>query len=598
MQEQDSLVQKIVSEYKELGYSPTEEAILKMDWKWFPVGVDQFLDDDFYLGKFGKSVYPRWREDLSEVLQKHRVSEWILTGAIGGGKTTAASIALAYKLYELSCLKNPQNFYGLMDGSPIVYGLYNIFLYKAEDDNYGVLESLVYGSPYFRKYFPTKKMLDIRRSSELRFPGNVFVVAGSSKLHALGQNLFSLLIDEVNFMRGDVSTRETQKSQAQQLFDACKRRLESRFMYRGMIPGIMILISSRNAETSWLERHLAEVRGRKDVYVSDYAIWEVKPKELYSGKTFRVEVGDSERVSRILSEGDKPTEGSRVLEVPVEYYDSFKNNIEEALRDLGGVASLPYSPFIRTRSKLESCIDSELRHPFSEEVIKIGLHSPENNLIEKFLEEESITIQMGIPRPKLGNAVRHIHCDLSETTDAVGIAMGWVSGWDEDEGVVVPKITMDFVLRVVPYEGDSIDFGKIRNFILYLRNELGYPIRSVSFDQFQSTDSRQILYKLGFVTDVLSVDRTSEPYMILRNFIYSGRVRMYRYDPLWEELTNLWYDSVKDKVDHPQYGSKDVSDALCAVVYWLVAHQEKRKNKRYLGPAANRESLLNAVEFF
>lgn len=571
---ESKIVEKILNEYRELGYSPTEREILRLDWKWVPVSVEQFLEDEDFLGKFGKSVYPRWKADLIEVLEKRRVSEWILTGAIGGGKTTSASIALAYKLYELSCLRDPQFFYGLMPGSKIVYGLYNVFRYKAEDDNYQVLQNFVYSSPYFRKYFPTKSMIDSRRTMELRFPSNVVVVAGSTQLHALGQNLFSLLIDEMNFMKGD-SKGEVDRSQAQQLYLACKRRLESRFMYRGMVPGLMILISSRNTETSWLERRIAEVRNREDVYVSDYAIWEVKPKELFCGETFRVEVGDVEHVSRILNPWDVPREGARVLEVPIEYYESFQKNIEEALRDLGGVASVPYSPFVRLRGKVYDCVDKRLFHPFTKEEIRIGLNSPHNELVECFRVNDCVVVNNSIPRPKLGMGPRHIHCDLSEKGDATGIAMGYVSGWREVEGILSPEITLDFAVRVLPFEGDSIDFGKIRNFILFLRNELGYPVRSVSFDQYQSTDSRQILAKLGFQADVISVDRTSEPYRVLRNTIYEGRLKLYEYDPLFSELFGLWFDVARDKVDHLEGGSKDVADAVCGVVYWLTVCSSK-----------------------
>jgi hypothetical protein len=47
---------------------------------------------------------------------------------------------------------------------------------------------------------------------------------------------------------------------------------------------------------------------------------------------------------------------------------------------------------------------------------------------------------------------------------------------------------------------------------------------------------------------------------------------MYQYKPARDELQALQRDNVKNKVDHPQKGSKDVSDAVAGVVFSLTTN--------------------------
>jgi hypothetical protein len=87
----------------------------------------------------------------------------------------------------------------------------------------------------------------------------------------------------------------------------------------------------------------------------------------------------------------------------------------------------------------------------------------------------------------------------------------------------------------------------------------------VSFDGWQSIDSRQMLRQQGFAVKEVSVDRSEQPYRTLRDLVVARRVRWYRYEPLLQELRGLeWVRGVK--VDHGRGGSKDVADAVAGAV--------------------------------
>jgi len=87
---------------------------------------------------------------------------------------------------------------------------------------------------------------------------------------------------------------------------------------------------------------------------------------------------------------------------------------------------------------------------------------------------------------------------------------------------------------------------------------------------------RQEIKAEGIPTDLLSVDRTLEPYDTFKSLIlqekvkaYPVRDKMYDYpveNLLEEELKGLVLIDGK-KVDHTETSTKDLSDAVCAVVY-------------------------------
>jgi len=557
----EQIVEKILKE----GDDSLYRYLVSIDYRWEPVDIDTFLTDSYYLGEVGKYIYPKWREVLREVFNPvSRYKELIITGAVGTGKTTCASVSLVYVLYQLSCLRDPAVFLGLMPGSPIVLGIYNIFRYKA-DDCYMIVKNMVENCPYFRERFPTRKMENFRARDGLYFPNQIYVVSGSTELHAIGLNLFSLLVDEMNFMRVSNSSRPD-ITQAQRLYVATKRRLESRYMYKGKIPGLMILLSSRNVETSWLEEHIAQVSSDPEVYVADFPIWEVKKDVLgLSGEKFRVLVGTNIYQSRVLEQGEEVPPGGRVVEVPMEYYDSFVSDVDGALRDLAGVATVPHGVFVRDREKVMKCVDSTRTHPFVREVISIS--DRDQVKIQDFLREKDlIKVNLSVASPKINpNAPRHVHVDLAEKGDSVGISMGHVS---KVEGVS-SWIVIDLMLRITPPRAGSIDFSKIRDFIVHLRDHLGFPIKKVTFDSYQSADSRQILGRLGFDVGVVSVDRDDKVYSVARSVFYEGRVSTYYYKPFFDEFFQLIFDAEKRKVDHPPGGSKDCSDAVASVIFTL-----------------------------
>lgn len=201
----------------------------------------------------------------------------------------------------------------------------------------------------------------------------------------------------------------------------------------------------------------------------------------------------------------------------------------------------------------------------------------------------------------------YVHIDLGlgrEGGDAAGLCLGHQIGekrvevarpqeGGEWERVFEfrPVIMLDLMLRWTAGDMGEILFSDIREF-LYKLQEWGFDISGqplkwdpmgrvtdfrggVSYDGFQSTDSIQILWSHGICARVFSVDRTTGPYEDVRECLHDARLDYYRYtvtmpDGLPLAIFEHEYkrlESVKGKkVDHPEGGSKDVSDGVAGVV--------------------------------
>ena len=585
-------------EIRDKGASETLDALWELDYRVRPVTIEQFLDDDYYFGHVGRTLYPAWRSDLIYVCSAGSpVAEWVLTGAIGAGKTYSALVAQAFKVYLLSCLRSPQAYYGLAPGTEIAFGCFNVTLRNAASIDFIQMRRFFDSSPYFKEQFGRRKSKDTR----IEWPqANLFIQEGSTEIHALGSNLFSVVIDEMNFMRKlrnlPKGEDAKERDQAYQLYNHTSRRIKSRFAQHGWCPGLACLVSSRRTQSSFLEEHLRMMRGSSELHVSDYSLWDTKGRDRYSDRSFRVAVGNRYRSSKLLDRYDlrsgdliesfDPPEEQPIVEVPMDFYADFHRDIEGALRDVAGIPTFGESPLIQRPESVYACIDKSRKHPFSVEQATLPLNDPAADLLQLIDWEQLVYIDKSAARMKLRpSEPRVIHVDLGLTGDSAGMAMGHRFDYytytkhDPITGMVVeefrPKIWMDFMLRIVPTFGTQIDLTKIVAFILNLRN-FGIPLIKVTFDGWESAMASQILQKAAQVpTDsrrqqhrkdpladiggfkgagILSVDRDDRPYAMLRDTMTYQALNFYYYKPYIDEVVRLVHDVEKRKVDHPPDG--------------------------------------------
>jgi len=479
-----------------------------------PVDASKFLEDPYFLGEFGKSLYPVWKKDLLYVLNPiNNIEEWALVGAQGSGKSTAALVGQTYKLYWLSRLKNPQKYFFLDPTTNIYFGFFTLNREKAEDILYSKFHAILEQSSYFKDRFPMRKRrvggIKVSKNIqdqttegsdwnyELLFPKGVHIVSGSQTSHALSIDLMSVVLDEMNWRRKKTLRPEEDINSALTLYEQVRTRISSRFMTQGVKPGLLTVISSKRATTDFMDSLVARMKKEPyRCYISDYALWEAKPDRIYSGKKFYVFVGGSQTKSHIIDDThlhEYDVSLKNVYAIPVEYRAEFDMSLTTALHDIAGISTVPHELLFDKEEHLTQCIDLTRTSPFTQDVIELGLSSPYS--LNKFFKQAEFTHHDGFKlKPKYWpESERYIHIDLSKTKNATGITMlcpykvgRMVIPVPGGSPVVtlVPLVWIDLMMRLVAPKEDQIDYDKIREFVQYLRN-CGFRIVNVSYDTYQ-----------------------------------------------------------------------------------------------------------------
>ena len=522
----------------------------------------QFLEDDYYIGRAVKNLSSSWKAVFKDLFSPgSQVGTLILTGAIGCGKSTFAACCFARKLYELSCLKDPAAFHGLLPRSKIIFGIYNITLEKA-DDVTNMIEDYVRESPYFQEHSPLKD----RPRYPLFMPvKRLEVSTGSLSTHALGDNVLGFILDEANFFKKVAQPdMVTEKTRAHQLFNEARTRQVSRFMRAGRIPGLNILISSRKYQSSFLDEFIVAVRKdpelQKSVKVVEFALWQTKNPDDFSGDFFEVLVGTEHYPSRVLEFEEVVPEGGDIVKVPKEYYEQFVTDPDLALRDIAGVSTAGSTAYFPVKAKIYDCVDKMRTHPFSRSVITVPLKS-DTQIDEFFQERKLCRIESSSWTPLVHPEIeRHIHIDLAYSKECIGFTMGHPYAMrDTRLGAFI-----DFMLRIKPPVADELKLDSVVDFVKMLRNVYHFKIKKVTFDDFQSRMAIQLLVQAGFEAEVLSIGLLH--YTHLKNCFNERRINMYEYQPLLDEIETLQKDPAGDRPHHKQGELDDVCDSLAGVV--------------------------------
>jgi hypothetical protein len=468
------------------------------------VSVAEFVRSPEFLNLDGQ-VHPEIVRTLKQIFDGP-YDEAVLCWGIGSGKSYLASVALSYMVHCVLCLRNPQRSVGAAPGSRITFLVMGPTARQARDVVFSAFRQQIRGSPWFERRFAET----VHRQTEVEFPGNVVVTAGnSSGTFPLGFNVLGAVVDEAAWFP---IASDGRTEAVEDVYHGIKRRITSRFEHRGLL----LVISSPRSSGDFLEQRLAEGEQDGRVFTSRRATWEVRARKLYSGRRFKYEG----------------------LSVPIEYRRAFELNPTLAMRDLAARPSRGANVFISDAAMIHRAIDADRVSPVF----------ADGRLASDFVPRHS--------------APRYVHVDLGLTRDACGMAMAHCErGVGGDEA---PRVRVELTHRWLAPEGGELDLSRPRELILALR-ERGFPIAQVSYDGWQSADSRQILSKRGITTRTVSVDRTLEPYETLKELLMDGRVSICRDAQLIQELEALELVDCR-KVDHPVGGSKDVADAVAGAV--------------------------------
>ena len=598
---------KILKDTLEKNKSTTLNEMLETDYDEIPVDIDTFLTDPRYLGKFtnnGKNLtYRKWPEALREwfpnPLAPSPYVEIALTGAIGLGKSTNFDYAGTYFLYKLMCLKDPNSYYG-QPGATLWFCFFNNTLNSANSAAYAKFQAMLQSSPWFmeRGSLSGVKNVEYIPNKNIRF------MIGSTLQHTLGINIIFAAMDEINFAKGKNISME--QSKIFEMYSIILERISSRFLVNGRSAGMMFLASSKQSQYDFLENYInkkdeenkRKPKDKRTFYKFDYPQWEVHPASKYpSGKTFKIACQNPMLPNKIIeAEEDTPEKikeleinGYKIINVPIELYDPAKMSLDTFLMNTAGIASTLSSKYLHP----SLYVDNEYEHierPFEKEVLEIGLKD-KLRIIDFF-------------NPKaLGDSVIHkklyMHIDTSLTGDRTGISCIAISGYkhqkkysDTGEEYDMNELVYRqlFTIGIQAPKGDQISFQKTREFIYYLKRQLGWNLQMVSTDGFQSADLRQSLILAGIPTCYISLDKTPDGYETFKIALQEQRaiLILHEYQPLlFAEFQNVERNNMSGKIDHTVDGcfTEDTRirlvDGRTLSIKELLLEQKKKDNYVY-----------------
>jgi hypothetical protein len=541
------------------------EALQDNQFEQTPVDVKTFVESPDYLGQPPLSniqydiveamsqIYRK--EDLQMLMgteqgdkhyAKYTKNEIILQLGKGSGKDFVSTVACAYVVYKLLCLKDPARYYGKPSGDAIDIINVAINAEQAKNVFFKGFKTKIEKSPWFAgKYDP--------KVNSIGFDKSITVYSGHSERESHeGLNLFMAVLDEISGFATEVGTGNDQGKTADNIYKAFRGTVDSRFPDLGKV----VLLSFPRYNGDFISKRYEDVIMDKEVIERRHKF--VINEELPEGPDNEFEIVWEE--DHILSYKyprmfalKRPTWEVNPTRKIDDFKIAFLTDLGDAMMRFLCTPTYSSDAFFKQKDKLEKCMT--LRNPLDN-----------HRRFDPGFKPDS-------------DKTYYVHADLAQVHDKCAVAIAHVERWVniqviKDYEQVAPIVVVDAVAWWEPKIEGPVDLSEVKKWIINLRRE-GFNIGTVSFDRWQSFDIQQELKAVGIRTDTVSVAK--KHYEDLAMMIYEERIAMPMIPLLLEEMSELKIMK-NNRVDHPRKKSKDLADAVCGAVFGAISHTSRDSN--------------------
>lgn len=483
----------------------------------------------------------------SRYYKKYTKGEIILQLGKGSGKDYMSTVAVAFIVYKLLCLKDPSTYYGKPSGDAIDIINVAINAQQAKNVFFKGFKTKIEKSPWFAGRYYAKM-------DSIEFDKSITVYSGHSERESHeGLNLMIAVLDEISGFASEVSSGNEQGKTADNIYKAFRGTVDSRFPDLGKVvllsfpryPGDFI---STKYENAILEKESIE-RSHKFIINPDL------PEE-QEGNSLEISWLEDQIVSYkypgvyALKRPTWEVNPTRKIE---DFKMAFFTDLGDAMMRFLCVPTYSSDAFFKQREKVREAMT--LRNP-----------------IDQFRRFDP-TFK---PDPE---KIYFIHADLAQQHDKCAVAIAHVEKWVniqviKDYEQVAPIVVVDAVAYWEPRVEGPVDLSEVKQWIQNLRR-VGFNVGLVTFDRWQSFDIQNELKAVGMKTDTVSVAK--KHYEDMAMLMYEDRLVMPSIELLFEELTELKIMR-NNKVDHPRKKSKDLADAVCGAVFGAISHTPRDMN--------------------
>jgi hypothetical protein len=542
------------------------EVLKENQFDEIPVDAKTFVESADYLGQPQLSLIQYEiveamsqiyrKEELQEIFgsvagshyfDKYTKNEIILQLGKGSGKDFVSTVACAYIVYKLLCLKDPARYYGKPSGDAIDIINVAINAQQAKNVFFKGFKSKIERSPWFAGKYNAK-------ADSIEFDKSITVYSGHSERESHeGLNLLLAVLDEISGFASEVGTGNEQGKTAENIYKAFRGSVDSRFPDLGKV----VLLSFPRYQGDFISKRYEDVIAEKET---------IEKKHLFIMNE-DLPHDDPNNQFEILWDEDTilSYKVPKVLALkkttwdvnPTRKIDDFKlafyTDLGDAMMRFACTPTFASDAFFKDKAKLEKVMT---------------LRNPVDNF-RRF--DESFK-----PDPE---KIYYIHADLAQKHDKCAVAIAHVDKWVniqviKDYEQVAPMVIVDAVAWWEPKAEGPVNLSEVKQWIINLRRQ-GFNIGVVSFDRWQSFDIQQELKAVGIKTDTVSVAK--KHYEDLAMMVYEERVAIPRIPLLLEEMSELKIMK-NTRVDHPRKKSKDLADAVCGAVFGAISHTPKDSN--------------------
>ncbi len=541
------------------------EALQDNPFEETPVDAKTFVESSDYLGQPPLSdtqyeiveamsqIYKKADLELlmgnvegARYYDKYTKNEIILQLGKGSGKDFTSTVACAYIVYKLLCLKDPARYFGKPPGDAI--DLINVAINAQQAKNvfFKGFKTKIERSPWFAGRYNAKV-------DSIEFDKTITVYSGHSERESHeGLNLLLAVLDEISGFASEVGTGNEQGKTADNIYKAFRGTVDSRFPDLGKV----VLLSFPRYQGDFISEKYESVIADKDIVHKSHKFIINPLLDETPDNTLQIEWEEDHIISYKFPGVwalKRPTWEVNPTRSIDDFKIAFYTDLGDAMMRFLCMPTYSSDAFFKQKDKLEKCMT--IRNP-----------------VDEFRRFD----QGFVPDP---NKTYYIHADLAQRHDKCAVAIAHVEKWVnlqviKDYEQVAPIVVVDAVAWWEPKKEGAVNLSEVKNWIINLRR-LGFNIGKVTFDRWQSYDIQQELKAVNIDTDTVSVAK--KHYEDLAMLIYEDRIVMPSIPLLLEELSELKIMK-NNRVDHPRKSSKDLADAVCGAAFGAISYTSKENN--------------------
>ena len=488
-------------------------------------------------------------EEEGEKRWKQTCNEVIFQLGKGSGKDYTSTIACAYIVYLLLCLKDPARYYGKPPGDAIDIINVAVNAVQAQQVFFKGFKNRITRCPWFIGKYNEKV-------GSIEFIKSITVHSGHSQRESWeGYNLLFAVLDEISGFDLESTSGNEQAKTASAIYKMFRGSVDSRFPQYGKV----ILLSFPRFKNDYIQQRYNEVVADKEVVIRTHTfkVDEDLPDGV-DGNEFTIEWEEDHIISYAEPKVFALKRPTWEINPTIKIKDLAINFYRDQTDALSRYACMPpeaIDALFTSREKVEKAF-SNLNIPFDE-----------NHSFKEWFKPED-------------EKVYYVHVDLAQKHDHCAVSLAHVDKWVTMKMAgaytdAQPHIIVDAIRYWTPTKERAVDFTEVKNYIISLKQR-GFNIKRVTFDRWNSFDMMEQLKSYGMNCEILSVAKKHYDDMLL--CVMEERLSGPRLPLLIDELLELRIVK-KDKVDHPRKGSKDLADATCGAIYNAISLTPKGDNE-------------------